>query len=304
MRKLTSALLITALALSLAACAEDINTDPSRQQLEDPVASVRSENPRTAPTTPQTTTPSEPPQTTLPAEQPVPRLAEPLEGIAFDSRAMPREHEFAWEMFMLTSTYDTALIGATVDAIDWHIRREFFDIVSTEESSAWSESFRGFWDNPISSLMEYNNLFSFIVNFDLPVDRVRKIMNDTRLERIESGSQTQHDEWGWRNFTEEDIEVILTLDEAKVLERFATEYVIVHNGRGFSPSWIYWHTPEDYAKVGITPEMIAERLPLYAEFNFSDEADVAFSAKLSEFVGEEVSLSAMRAASTTTIRLT
>jgi hypothetical protein len=41
--------------------------------------------------------------------------------------------------------------------------------------------------------------------------------------------------------------------------------------------------------------MVAERLELYAEFMFTAEADVAFSEKLSRFLGEEISLSMIRA---------
>jgi hypothetical protein len=40
--------------------------------------------------------------------------------------------------------------------------------------------------------------------------------------------------------------------------------------------------------------MVEEKLELYAEFDFTDEADEAFSEKLSEFLDEEVSLKEIR----------
>jgi hypothetical protein len=280
MKKSLSLLCTAGLLCTLVACSEGGTANQSGENVANPAASTDASEPQASETS----------QSRAASEQPIPRLAQPLEGIVFDLESMPREQEFDWEFFMLTSTYDTALLDATIDAIDWYITREFLDIVSTEENSAWTESLRGYWGRPISSLMEYPNLFSFIVHFDLPVDRVRAVMNEQRLQRIESGTHAEHEELGIYNFTEEDIEIILTLDEAKVLERFATEYVIVHNGRGFSPSWIYWHSIEDYRAVGITPEMIAEKLPLYAELGFTDEARTAYEMKLSAFMGRDVVL--------------
>ena len=58
--------------------------------------------------------------------------------------------------------------------------------------------------------------------------------------------------------------------------------------------WVYAKTPEDYKDVGITPKMIEEKLPIYAAFGFTDEAREAFEAKLSEFLGWEVSLEEIR----------
>jgi len=37
--------------------------------------------------------------------------------------------------------------------------------------------------------------------------------------------------------------------------------------------------------------MVKEKLPLYSEFNFTDEAEKSFEKKLSEFTGSKVSLS-------------
>jgi hypothetical protein len=100
------------------------------------------------------------------------------------------------------------------------------------------------------------------------------------------------------DFTQYEIDLIATLDEARILEHFASDYVILHDGRGFPPAWIYWYDIETYEAVGITAEMIAEKLHLYAEFSFTAEATLAFEAKLSQFLGREVVLANERALNT------
>lgn len=91
-------------------------------------------------------------------------------------------------------------------------------------------------------------------------------------------------------FTENDIEALLSRDEVKITEQFAATTAIVVENKAFSPAWLYLNQPSDYAKEGITPEMIEEKLDLYAEFEFTNEANEAFSKKITEFTGEKVSL--------------
>jgi hypothetical protein len=98
-----------------------------------------------------------------------------------------------------------------------------------------------------------------------------------------------------RMFTKDEIEALLSRDVERVLEQFATEQSVVVGDRVYSPFWLYINTPEDIKAAGITAEMIEEKLPLYAEFNFTEEATLAFEEKLSEFVGREVVLMNERA---------
>ncbi|MCL2002471.1 MAG: hypothetical protein FWG72_00510 [Oscillospiraceae bacterium] len=48
---------------------------------------------------------------------------------------------------------------------------------------------------------------------------------------------------------------------------------------------MYLHTPEDYAREGITAEMVTEKLALYSDFHLTAEAAEAFEEKLSAFTG-------------------
>ena len=79
-----------------------------------------------------------------------------------------------------------------------------------------------------------------------------------------------------------------------IMQHFVSDHAIYHEGAIYTPMWFYWHTPEKYAEVGITPEMVEEHLEILAKFEFTEEADEAFSEKRSEFIGEEVSLREIR----------
>jgi len=74
------------------------------------------------------------------------------------------------------------------------------------------------------------------------------------------------------------------------MEHFVSDYSIYHDGEIFTPMWLYYYDTDDYEEAGITPKMVEEKLDLYAEFQFTDEAAEAFEEKLSEFLGEDVSL--------------
>ena len=146
-----------------------------------------------------------------------------------------------------------------------------------------------------SKLTEYESLFWYIIEFDIPdeviIDSIRK-----HNERMWSyvNENTYMPGFLLSIFTDEEIAALLTRDPAIVTAQFAEETAIVIEDRAFSPIWLYLHTPEDYEEVGITPEMVEEKLELYSEFHLTDEADEAFSEKLSEFIGEEVSLKKIR----------
>jgi hypothetical protein len=145
---------------------------------------------------------------------------------------------------------------------------------------------------PTSGLMEAPFILWYIIEFDIP-DEV--IIEGIRIHNEHFGSRRWQE---YRVFTDEDIQALLSRDETIITAQFATEYAIVIEGRAFSPAWVYLHTPEDYEAVGITPEMIEEKLHLYAEFSFTEEATLAFEAKLSGFLGRDVVLAEERAMST------
>ena len=156
----------------------------------------------------------------------------------------------------------------------------------------------------ITSLMDFINLFEVIISNDIPNDVVISAIDkhneftmnnynesyikfyqfdDERHERAKEVLARQI-------FSQEDIDALLTRDEAIVTAHFATNAAIITDNNIFTPFWLYCHTAEDYEEAGITPEMIEEKLEMYAAFEFSNEAEAAFEEKLSSFIGAEVSL--------------
>jgi hypothetical protein len=155
----------------------------------------------------------------------------------------------------------------------------------------WSDS--GYWTGTdynfstfqfVTNLMESCYIYAAIINYN--------ISDEFLIEAFEI-SAASYRERGFDEdliFTPADIKALLTRDEATVLAHFASPYAIVIHDRVYTPAWIYRNTTEGYRAAGITPAMIAEKLPLWQEFGFTDEARTAFEGKLTEFVGVEVSL--------------
>ena len=66
-------------------------------------------------------------------------------------------------------------------------------------------------------------------------------------------------------FSEEEITALKSGNDAEIIALFISDYSIWLTGSNYviSPEWLYYHTAEDYATIGITPEMIAAKIPLY-----------------------------------------
>ncbi|MCL2632990.1 MAG: hypothetical protein FWD34_00565 [Oscillospiraceae bacterium] len=172
------------------------------------------------------------------------------------------------------------LDGGGLDFIDFSYVTPFIDL---NDFYSWvnSSEMNNYWSEPVTNLIEYPNMYSFIITFNIPVNDLKEIME--HYTNLALTVNVDH-------FTLEETNLILSLNEAKIMEYFVSDYSIYHNGRIFTPAWIYYHTLESYKSAGITPAMLEEKLPLYAEFNFTEEATAAFEQKLSEFTGNAVSL--------------
>jgi hypothetical protein len=157
----------------------------------------------------------------------------------------------------------------------------------------WSKNLhnRMFENEPSTSLMSYPNLYSFFVDFDVPVEELKPIMKKDQLYMIDMLGEnlTERD-----YFSDYEIDLICSLDEQAIMEHFVSDYSIYNDGEIFTPMWLYYHDTEEYEEVGLTLEMIDEKLEFYAELDFTEEAEEAFSEKLSEFLDEEVSLKEIR----------
>ncbi|MDR2532532.1 MAG: hypothetical protein LBC82_06785 [Oscillospiraceae bacterium] len=95
-------------------------------------------------------------------------------------------------------------------------------------------------------------------------------------------------------FADEEINLLFSSDIEKIIKSAINDYsVIGDNNRVYSLAWLIEHSVEDYLTVGITPEMIEERLELFNEFYFTPEEARAFGSKLSDFTGRDVVFNAV-----------
>jgi len=159
---------------------------------------------------------------------------------------------------------------------------------------------RGKNDAPyLNSLMDTTNLYWTIIEYNIPDDVIINAFQYSN-ELFEGLIELFNDDYYRRNiFTDDEINALLSRDEATILKAFASDYSIVVNERLFSAAWVYTRSIEDIKAAGITSAMLEEKVPLYAEFSFTDEATLAFEAKLSEFLGRDVVLASERVLTTT-----
>ncbi|MDR0918056.1 MAG: hypothetical protein LBM93_02220 [Oscillospiraceae bacterium] len=122
-----------------------------------------------------------------------------------------------------------------------------------------------------TSLDEYINVYSFIKKFNISDEDVSAALSF----EINSNDPVNY-------LTKEELDIILSQDENAILQYFATDYSIVIENKIYTPQWVYEHN--NYEEVGITKEMISEKLPLYSNLPLSQQAKEAFEAKLSLFL--------------------
>jgi hypothetical protein len=140
----------------------------------------------------------------------------------------------------------------------------------------------------ITSLIDYSNYFEIIVSNDIPDEVIVRAFEEYNAH-LRSIYDENHIAYSSSIFFDDDIAALLSRDEATVLSHFATEHVIVIDDKVYSPAWLYMHSVEDYEAVGISREMVEERLELITEFRFTAEATQAFEEKLSAFMERDVS---------------
>ena len=154
---------------------------------------------------------------------------------------------------------------------------ELCDLRYYDEVNRWSYRH---WDSKAeipSSIKDYMNIYAFITDFDITREEA-----ETALKYYLYSDDPQI------RITREEFDIIFSGDVALITKTFASEYSIVIGENIYSPEWVYFHSAEDYKAAGITPEMLAEKIDLYSEILFTDEARLAFSEKLSAYIGRTV----------------
>ena len=83
-----------------------------------------------------------------------------------------------------------------------------------------------------------------------------------------------------------DTAYILWENKAEIAVAFKSEYSIVSGEYVLSPRWMYYHTIEDYEKVGITAIQVELMISNYKELGFTNEAWKAFMLKLNAYTSD------------------
>lgn len=135
-------------------------------------------------------------------------------------------------------------------------------------------------DNEAGNITRYRiddtrNQYRFITDAGLSAYDVRRALIDPT---------------GRGGMVEPDIYVTLSSKKETAMKE-KSEYCIAVDEFVFSPRWLYYHTPADYEKAGITVIQIKMMLPIYEKLGFTDEAWATFKAKLNGFIDEHKTLS-------------
>ena len=158
---------------------------------------------------------------------------------------------------------------ATVDLKLGYLDSRFCDIAGWDETEEWLGATASV-NSDLTAVDELGNLYSFIRHFDIPDSAVREILVKTRI-----GSEED-------DFSDEEIELLLSDDAEAVAEHFAADTAIVKGKNIYSPKWLYIHPVSDYADAGIDSEDVEKVLSEIDSFGLTDEAREAFEKKLSE----------------------
>jgi len=307
MKKLTPTLLLAVLALTLSACTGD-ETNPQREQptaetIGVTTAFTRGENtPRTEPTATETPNSNDLPQWRIDMGlyDPPTNWLEGLDKFHELSRELNNrdialtewqawagiEREEAWR-----SLYASRFIGRFDCMIEgrWgEIFDKFVEYLEWSEDDFVRNVNTAFDINPAdwegadsewyfrNGILETQNLFSFMVKFDIPDEVV--------LEAIKSNNARCYLSLKNVNeyFTEKDIEVLLSRDAALAAEWFSLRTAIVVEDRVIPPNWLYRTSSADWAAEGITLEQI-ESVSDVLRGIFDNEQVAAFESELSVF---------------------
>lgn len=158
---------------------------------------------------------------------------------------------------------------STVDLKLGYIDMSFVNMVGVDEFESWLSSTSSS-TSELTSVGEAANLYSFFKHFGISDDVVRE-----NLVNMRNGSAD--------DFSDEEIDLILSGDDAAVAEHFGADTAIIKGSDIYSLKWIYYHSPKDYAAAGITGTELEAALPMFAELNFTDEAENAITMKINSY---------------------
>lgn len=158
---------------------------------------------------------------------------------------------------------------STVNLKLGYIDMSFVNLVDVDEFESWLNSTSSS-STELTSVGEVANLYSFIKHFEIPGGIVRE-----NLVNMRNGSAD--------DFSDEEIDLITSDDEAAVAAHFAADTALLKGSNLYSLNWIYYHSPADYAANGITAEELEMVIPMFDRVTLTDEAKQAIKMKISSY---------------------
>lgn len=158
---------------------------------------------------------------------------------------------------------------ATVNLKIGFLDMSFINLVGSDEFEKWIDSTSSS-SSDYTSIADLANLYSFIKHFNISDDFVRETLVSFR-----NGSED--------DFSDEEIDLIISGDDAAVAAHFAADTTIVKGSNIYSLKWIYYHSQADYAANGITAEELKATLPMFDKLALTDEARQAIEKKINSY---------------------
>lgn len=129
-------------------------------------------------------------------------------------------------------------------------------LVSEDDFRAYSEKMQAnFSEYKTTDLSDYLNLYSFLEYFDLSDEVFRQALVDARNTYTQIEDSTGMD-MSLYKLSDEEIDLILSRNEADIAEYFKSSYSITVGNSIYSMSWVYNSTIEDYVSNNIPPALL------------------------------------------------
>ncbi len=156
-------------------------------------------------------------------------------------------------MPLVVTTGDNIIYTSPFEGALTLIPSEFMQSMGEDVATEWMiETNAKSDENP--TVLSTSNLYSFIKAFDVSEDLVRDYF-------VKQREYINENDW----LSDEDIDLLLSDDTAKVAERFANTYGYFSGDEVYSPKWIYEHSVADYLAHELPLDIIVQKLDVIAK---------------------------------------
>ncbi|MDR1688422.1 MAG: hypothetical protein LBS21_07405 [Clostridiales bacterium] len=154
---------------------------------------------------------------------------------------------------------------------------EYSDMIDEKDLEKWNELYK-LPNDAANKLTEQQNIYTFLLYFDIPENEFKNCLKNNRHIYEDAG----HGVYEYI-ITDEQIDILWSKDEKKIIDAFADKATIVKGLKFYSPSWIYNHSAQAYKAENITPGELISQLFNYYEIGLTREAYEALKKKTYDY---------------------